>query len=67
MSDSPNGASGRNLTYAGKFLGLSPHTVRQLARRQQLAHFRIGRRLIFKDSDLEAFMASRRVEAKATR
>jgi excisionase family DNA binding protein len=67
MSESPNGATGRDLRYAALFLGISPHTVRQLARRQLLAHYRIGRRIVFREADLAAYMAAHRVEAKAAR
>lgn len=66
MSDL-NGSTGRDLRYASLFLGVSPHTVRALARRKELAHFRIGRRLIFKDTDLQQYLDRHRVEAKATR
>jgi excisionase family DNA binding protein len=59
-----NGATGRDLRYAAGFLGLSPHTVRALARRRALAHFRLGRRLIFKDADLEGYLSKHRVEAR---
>jgi Helix-turn-helix domain len=59
-----NGASGLDLKYAARFLGLSPHTVRALARRQALAHFRIGRRLVFKEADLVAFLQLHRIEAR---
>ena len=62
MSADLNGATGRNLGYAATFMGLSKHTVRALARRRAIAHYRIGRRLVFKDADLEVFMATRRVE-----
>jgi len=62
-TDTLNGAAGRDLKYAAVFLGLSPHTVRSLARRRQLAHFRIGRRLIFKLADLEQYLDRHRVEA----
>lgn len=63
-TDAPNGTSGRDLRYAALFMGLSVHTVRQKARRGELAHYRLGRRLVFKDTDLEAFMARHRVEAR---
>lgn len=59
-----NGATGRDLKYAGAFTGLSPHTIRALVRRKMLAHYRVGRRLIFRDSDLQAFLDRHRVEAK---
>lgn len=64
MSVDLNGDTGRDLKYAGAFLGLSPHTVRAMVRRKMLAHYRVGRRLIFRDSDLQAFMDRHRVEAK---
>jgi len=59
-----NGATGRDLRYAAAFLGISPHTVRALARRKALAHYRVSRRLIFKDADLQAFLDRHRVDAK---
>jgi excisionase family DNA binding protein len=60
-----NGATGRDLRYAASFLGLSPHTVRQLARRRVIGHYRLGRRLVFKDHDLSAYLRQHRVEAAA--
>lgn len=62
MSDL-NGDAGHDLTYAAAYCGLSPHTIRALARRKAIAHYRVGRRLVFKDADLASFMADRRVEA----
>jgi excisionase family DNA binding protein len=65
MSADLNGSTGRDLKYAAAFTGLSVHTVRQLARRRMIAHFRCGRRLVFKDADLQAYMEQHRVEASA--
>jgi excisionase family DNA binding protein len=62
-----NGSTGRDLKWAAAFTGLSVHTVRALARRHELAHFRLGRRLIFREADLAAYMAAHRVEATAAR
>jgi excisionase family DNA binding protein len=59
-----NSTTGRDLKFAATFLGISPHTVRALARRHALAHFRIGRRLVFKEADLEAFLSRHRVDAR---
>jgi len=67
MSANLNGSTGHDLDYAAAFLGISKHTVRQLARRRQLAHFKIGRRLVFKDPDLQAYLDARRVEATTNR
>jgi excisionase family DNA binding protein len=62
-----NGGTGRDLRYAALVLGISPHTVRQLVRRRQLTHYRIGRRLIFRDDDLQHYLDRHRVEARAAR
>lgn len=59
-----NGATGRDLKYAAKFTGLSKFTVRAYVRRRLIAHYRVGRRLVFKDEDLEQFMRRYRVEAR---
>lgn len=67
MSDSPNGATGHDLKYAAAFLGISPFTVRALARRKELAHYRLGRRLVFKDGDLQAYLDRHRVEVQGPR
>src|SRR5262249_19876442 len=61
-----DGGPARDLDYAAAFLGLSKHTVRALTRRRRLAHFRLGRRLVFRDADLEDYMRRHRVEV-ATR
>jgi len=66
MSDL-NGSTGRDLKYAAAFTGLSVHTIRALARRKELAHFKLGRRLIFREADLAAYMAAHRVEARPAR
>jgi excisionase family DNA binding protein len=62
----PDGASGRDLGYAAAFTGLSPHTVRALARRRVIAHYRLGRRIVFKDEDLAEYMRRHRVEVAAS-
>jgi excisionase family DNA binding protein len=56
-----------NLEEAGKFLGVSPHTLRAWARSKKVRHFKLGRRMIFDRADLEAFLRSNVVElAKKT-
>lgn len=57
-----NGASGRDLKFAAEFLGLSVHTVRALARRRLIGHYRLGRRLVFKEPDLVEYLRQHRVE-----
>jgi excisionase family DNA binding protein len=56
--------AGRDLEYAARFTGLSKFTLRAYLRRGLIAHYRIGRRIVLKDSDLEAFMRRHRVEAR---
>ncbi len=65
MSSALNGDGGHDLKYAAAFLGLSKHTVRALARRRALEHYRLGRRLVFKDAQLRAYLDRHRVEAKS--
>jgi excisionase family DNA binding protein len=65
MSADLNGNEGHDLKWAAARLGLSPHTVRALARRRELSHVRIGRRLVFYEGDLAAYVARHRVEARA--
>lgn len=56
-----------NLEEAGKFLGVSPHTLRTWARSKKVRHFKLGRRMIFDRADLETFLRSNVVElAKKT-
>jgi len=63
-----NGDTGRDLGYAASFLGVSKFTVRALVRRRAIEHFRIGRRLVFKDASLRAYMERCRVAVQeATR
>jgi excisionase family DNA binding protein len=51
-----------NLEEAGKFLGVSPHTLRAWARDRKVRHMKLGRRMIFDRADLEAFANERVVE-----
>jgi excisionase family DNA binding protein len=55
---------GRSLKDAARILGISPHTVRVLARQRRIAHYRMGRRLVFKATDLAAYLAAHRVQAR---
>jgi excisionase family DNA binding protein len=67
MSADTNGGTGRDLEYAAQFTGLSKFTLRVYLRRGLIAHYRLGRRIVLKDSDLEAFMRRHRVEAREIR
>jgi excisionase family DNA binding protein len=64
MSADLNGDCGHDLEYAAAYLGISKHTVRALARRRELEHYRVGRRLVFKDAQLRAYLDRHRVEAR---
>jgi excisionase family DNA binding protein len=57
-------APGRNLRDTGRKMGISPHTVRVLVRRRELAHYRIGKRIVITDADIDAYMARCRVAAR---
>jgi excisionase family DNA binding protein len=52
-----------NLEEAGKFLGVSPHTLRVWARTGRVPHFKLGRRLVFDRADLEEFLTRNRVDS----
>lgn len=56
-----------SLRWAGRKMGISPHTVRMLVRQRALAHYRVGRRIVILDPDIDAFMARRRVAARESR
>lgn len=56
-----------SLKWAGLKMGISEHTVRALVRRKALAHYRVGRRIVILDPDIDAFMARRRVPAQVPR
>jgi excisionase family DNA binding protein len=62
--DGDQGGEGHNLRWAARRLGVSPHTVRALARRRALAHVRAGRRLIFYETDIAEYLRRHRVEAR---
>ena len=54
-----------SLPEAAQRLGVSPHTLRQWAiYRRLVPHLRLGRRIVFRPADLEAFEAKHRVAAR---
>jgi excisionase family DNA binding protein len=57
-------AIGRDLEHAAAVTGLSKFTVRLKARRGEIAHFKLGRRLVFRDADLEEYMRRHRVDVR---
>lgn len=53
-----------NTAQAAKYLGLGEKTVRRLLERGEIAHHRLGRLVRFSTADLDAWVASTRVEAR---
>jgi excisionase family DNA binding protein len=49
-----------------ELLGRHPHTIYRLAREGELAHYRVGRNVLFRPADVDAYIEARRVEARAT-
>jgi excisionase family DNA binding protein len=63
----PNSAPAGNLSVreAAARLGVSPHTLRGWAKYQRrVPYLRLGRRLVFRPADLDAFEAACRVGAR---
>ena len=56
-----------SLTEAATRLGVSHHTLRVWAvYRKLVPHLRLGRRIVFRPADIEAFELKNRVEARET-
>ncbi len=53
-----------NLKEGGHYTGLSHHTLRLYVRIGLLTHYKIGRRIVIFQHDLDEFLAKRRVEAR---
>lgn len=53
-----------NIHGAARHLGISPHTVRHMVRRQVLPHYRLGRAVRLAIEDLDAYLERCRVPAK---
>jgi excisionase family DNA binding protein len=59
------GESNLSLDFAARRLGVSPHTLRAWAVYQRrLPFLRLGRRILFRPTDLQAFERQSLVEAK---
>jgi len=59
----------RNLSIeeAAARLGVSKFTLRSWIRQRRLAHYRLGRRVVLAEHDLDRFLETRRVEAREDR
>ncbi len=49
---------------AGAYVGRNRHFIRRLVSQRRLAHYRVGGRVMFLPSDLDAFLDAARVEAQ---
>ena len=47
---------------AGLYLGLGPWFARRLAWERKIAHLRVGRRILFDLTDLDAFIEEKKVK-----
>jgi excisionase family DNA binding protein len=57
-------AEQRTLREAARILRCGESTLRAAARRREIGHTRLGRKLLFSDADLREFLSRRRVEAE---
>ena len=48
---------------AAPIIKVSPRTLRRMAERREIGHFRVGRRLLFSDQDIAEFLTKSRVSA----
>lgn len=48
---------------AASKIGISRAKLYQLAQRHEIAHFRIGGKILFSDADIQEFLSKNRVEA----
>ena len=53
-----------DLIAAGRFLNLSPHTLRSWVQKNRIPHLRMGRRILFDSKELDAMVKKSRVERK---
>jgi excisionase family DNA binding protein len=49
---------------AARYIGISVPNLWRLTRTRQVAHTRVGRRVVFDTRDLDSFLRARRVEAR---
>jgi excisionase family DNA binding protein len=53
-----------NLLQAAELLGVSSHTIRSWTRQKKIPFYRCGRRIVFCQGDIEAFLDRCRVEQR---
>lgn len=63
-TDEPHHQTRLSVPEAASFLGVSVFTVRAWLRQRRLPYFRLGRRVVIAEADLERFLALNRVEAR---
>jgi len=52
------------INQAVRFLGLRKGTIYNLVCRKAIPHYKLGNRILFRESDLEAWFQSKRVKTK---
>lgn len=53
-----------NIDQAARFIGLKKGTVYNMVCRRAIPHYKVGNRILFRESDLEAWFESKRVKTK---
>lgn len=53
-----------NIQQAARGMGVSPHTIRAWLYQGKLSYVKLGRRVLLRSEDLEAFIKKNVVEAK---
>ena len=53
-----------NVNQAARFLGLRKGTIYNLVCRRAIPHYKVGNRILFRESHLEAWFESKRVKTK---
>jgi excisionase family DNA binding protein len=49
---------------AARLIKVSPRTLRRMAERREISHFRVGRRLLFSDQDIAEYLSRSRISAR---
>jgi excisionase family DNA binding protein len=50
-----------NVVDAAEFIGVSQHTLRKFVRNRAIGFYRVGRRIVFDEGELSAWLQVRRV------
>jgi excisionase family DNA binding protein len=61
--DHPTSLGMLSVSQAARRAGVSPNMIYSLCNRKELPHYRLSSRIVIAEVDLDAYLASRRVEA----